>query len=305
MLLTGAAQTPVPVDQIVPADLTDWTYRPRPGQIALDPVLGRIALPPGETRGLAVWVSYAYGFSADLGGGEYDRQISQPSDAVVYEVGQHAQFTHINDALAQWRQDAPVNAVIEIIDSDVYAEPVAVQLATNQTLQLRAANRKRPVIRLLDWQAPESYGLSISGEGPSWFVLDGVVVTGGGMQVSGSVSGVTIRHSTLVPGWGLTCDCNPLRPAEPSIDVVETPLCITIDHSVIGAILVDRDETRQDPLRLIVCDSIVDATSRQRVALGASGKLCADVLLTLLRTTVFGRNSSPRDRACRELDSPR
>lgn len=289
MLWTGTPPVAVPVDQIVPADLTGWTYRPRAGQVAVDPVLGRILFPPGQGRKLAVSVSYAYGFSADTGGGEYDRQISQPPNAVIYDVGEHEQMTRIGDALARWRQDAPANAVIEIVDSGVYPEPVAVQLAAGQTLELRAANKKRPVIRLLDWQASDAYGLSIAGDGPSWFILDGVLVTGGGMQVGGSISGVTIRHSTLVPGWGLTCNCDPLRPSEPSLDIGDSPGCITIERSIIGAIVVDRDETRQDPLLLRISDSIVDATSREHVALGASGKLCADVLLTLRRTTVFGQ----------------
>ncbi|MFY9719131.1 MAG: hypothetical protein WAK16_05740 [Candidatus Cybelea sp.] len=292
MIWTGNPPEPVAAEQIVPTDLTDWLYRPLPGQVALDPVLGRIVFPVSQARRVPVWVSYAYGFSAGLGGGEYDRVLSQPPGAVVYEVGQNASLTHINDALARWKEDAPANAVIEIVDSGVYAEPISIQLAKGQTLQLRAANRCRPVIRLLDWQSSAGDDLSVSGDGPSWFVLDGIVVTGRGLQVGGTVSGVTIRHSTLVPGWGLACNCEPTRPAEPSLDIVDSPLCITIEHSIVGAIQVDRDEVRNDPLRLRISDSIVDATSPSRVALGASGKLCADVVLTLLRTTVFGQTQA-------------
>ena len=32
----------VPLDQIVPADLSDWAYSPRDNDVAVDPVLGRI-----------------------------------------------------------------------------------------------------------------------------------------------------------------------------------------------------------------------------------------------------------------------
>jgi hypothetical protein len=120
-------------------------------------------------------------------------------------------------------------------------------------------------------------------------VLDGLVVTGRGMLVGGDVSGVTIRHSTLVPGWGLNCDCEPKRPTEPSLEVVDAPLCITIEHSILGAIQVDRDEAKADPLRLLISDSIVDATSPERVAIGAFGKLCAHATLTVCRSTVFGQ----------------
>ena len=131
--------------------------------------------------------------------------------------------------------------------------------------------------------------MTVRGAAPSWFVLDGIVVTGRPLQIGGEISGVTIRHATLVPGWGLSCDCEPNRPTEPSITVVGSPLCLTIEHSIAGAIQVDRDETLHNPMRLRISDSIVDATSADRAALGAAGKLCADAVLTLLRSTVIGQ----------------
>ena len=289
MIWTGTPLVPVGASRIVPADLSDWTYRPIGDQVAVDPVLGRIVFPPSQARREAVWVSYAYGFSADIGGGEYERTLSQSPDATVYQVGGGAPFSHIGDALTRWKQDAPVNAVIEIVDSNVYVEPIAIELAKGQTVQLRAANRKRPVIRLLDWQTNAPNDLSVTGATESWFVLDGLVVTGRGMQVGGDVSGVIIRHCTLVPGWGLDCDCGPKRPTEPSLEVVGAPLCITIEHSILGAIQVERDEVKEDPLRLSISDSILDATSPERVALGAYGKLCAYATLSVRRSTVFGQ----------------
>jgi len=296
MIWTGSLDNPVPARRIVPADLRGWRYRPIGDQVAVDPELGRIMFAPGDVRKQAVWVSYSHGFSADMGGGEYPRPIRQPADAVIYRVGQQPvysgpapQFTRLGEALERWRSDAPVNAVIEIVDSGVYTEPVAVELAKNQSLQLRAANGKRPVLRLLDWQTSYPDSLSISGKGPSWFVLDGVIVTGRGMQVSGDVSGVAIRHSTLVPGWGLECNCDPKRPTEPSIELIDAPLCLTIEHSIVGAIQVERDEAEQDPLEIRISDSIVDATADTRIAIGAAGKLCAFATLTVLRSTVIGK----------------
>jgi len=289
MIWTGTPLVPVGASRIVPADLSDWTYRPIGDQVAVDPVLGRIVFPPSQARREAVWVSYAYGFSADIGGGEYERTLSQSPDATVYQVGGGAPFSHIGDALTRWKQDAPVNAVIEIVDSNVYVEPIAIELAKGQTVQLRAANRKRPVIRLLDWQTNAPNDLSVTGATESWFVLDGLVVTGRGMQVGGDVSGVIIRHCTLVPGWGLDCDCGPKRPTEPSLEVVGAPLCIAIERSILGAIQVERDEVKEDPLRLSISDSILDATSPERVALGAYGKLCAYATLSVRRSTVFGQ----------------
>ena len=76
---TGSPRMLVDPASIVVADLTDWTYRPLPGQVAVDPQLGRIAFPPTQTRRQGVWVTYNYAFSADIGGGEYQRTLSQPA----------------------------------------------------------------------------------------------------------------------------------------------------------------------------------------------------------------------------------
>jgi hypothetical protein len=207
---------------------------------------------------------------------------------MLYRVGPGGDVPSIAGALARWRQDAPVNAVIEIVDSGVYAEPLSIDLADGQTLQLRAADRRRPVLRLLDWQTSGPDALSIAG-GRGWFVLDGFVVTGRGIGLGGRVSGVTIRHSTLVPGWGLTCDCKPKHPAEASVRVTGSPLCLTVEHSILGPIQVERDEVAEDPLKIRLCDSVLDANGKDRLALGAYGRLCAFASLTVRRSTVVGQ----------------
>jgi hypothetical protein len=285
----GPPATTRAAEQIVVADLTDWMCRPLPGQIAVDPMLGRIVFPPGQPRKQGVWVSYHYGFSADIGGGEYHRPLAQPSDYRLYLVGEQEAFTRINEALAQWRSDEPQNAVIEITDSSVYVERINISLKAKQTLQIRAANRKRPVIRLLDWQTSLPDNLTVTGEPSTWFSLDGLLITGRGVQIEGDVAGVTIRHSTLVPGWGLHCDCEPMRPTEPSLELFDAPTRLTIEHSIVGAIQVTRDEVKEDPVLIHISDSIVDATSPERVALGAPESLCAHAVLTIVRSTVFGK----------------
>lgn len=290
---TGPPLQAVSTDRIVAADLSDWNYRPTGDKVAVDPALGRIMFPPGHPRKQGVWVSYYYGFSAAIGGGEYNRPLSQPSDAKFYFVNAQStdtqQFTRINDALTQWQKDAPTNAAIEITDSGVYAEPIQISLAAGQTLQLRAADGTRPVIRLLDWQTSQPDDLSITGEANSWCILDGLLITGRGVQVDGAVAGLTVRHCTLVPGWALGCNCEPRRATEPSLELIDAPACLTIEHSIVGAIQVDSDEVKLDPMTIRISDSIVDATSMDGVALGAPGSLCAHAELTLQRSTVFGQ----------------
>ncbi len=284
----GSPDKLIDSSRIVPADLSDWAYRPTGDQVALDPNLGRIMFPMGQPRRQSVWVSYAYGFPADLGGGEYVRVQSQPDAAVFYEVGRGAKYQKIGDALAQWGADKPAAAVIEIVDSNLYSEPIAMSLGEGQTLELRAASGVRPTIRLLDWQTSAPDALTVTGAARSWCVLDGLLVTGRGVQAGESLSGLTIRHCTLVPGWGLDCGCNPLRPTEPSLEVTGAVACVTIEHSILGAIRVERDEAAENPLRLKISDSVLDALGPTRVALGSEGKPCADATLEICRTTVFG-----------------
>ncbi|MDZ4150665.1 hypothetical protein, partial [Methylicorpusculum sp.] len=66
-------------------------------------------------------------------------------------------------------------------------------LKTGQTLQIRAANKKRPVIRLSD--RPDQF--SVSGGDGSYLTLDGLLISGRGLQIEGDIAGVIIRHSTL------------------------------------------------------------------------------------------------------------
>lgn len=284
----GTAYKEVPPQEIVVADLTDWQYRPQPGRVIVDPELGRIAFPPRRLPKRGVQVTYHYGFSADLGGGEYDRPIRQPVGSQVFQVGK-GKIATLREALERWQKDAPDKpGVIEITDSGVYTERLRIKLAKDQRLQIRAARRQRPVLRLLDWQSGQPDSLCVHGKAGSEITLDGLLITGRSVLVQGDLAAVTIRHSTLVPGWGLTSDCHPRRPAEPSLELIDVHGCVTIEHSIVGSIQVVHDEVLADPIPIRISDSILDATSEQREALGAPGHPAAHARLTIERSTVFG-----------------
>jgi hypothetical protein len=294
-------------EDIIVSDLDGWQYLPNRGYVALDPELGRIIFPPRQLPKHGVWVSYHYGFSANIGGGEYDRPISQPDDHTIYQVGGSESMKRIGEALIRWTEDKPLNAVIEITDSGVYVEQINIDMQENQTLQLRAANLTRPVIRLLDWQTDKPDSLTVTLAPGSHFTLDGLLITGRSVQVRGQTvenehfvkiqngtTGVTIRHSTLVPGWSLLPDCEPRRPAEPSLELINTLACVTIEHSIVGSIQVSLEEVGEDPIPIHIRDSVLDATGAdcddpQCEALGAPGWPVAHAVLSILRSTVFGR----------------
>ncbi|MFE1782048.1 hypothetical protein ACFW9F_05515 [Streptomyces sp. NPDC059506] len=307
---------PVPPADVVVADLSGWTYRPRRGQVAVDPVLGRIAFGARSAPRRGVWVTYHHAFSDDTGGGEYPREPAPAPGAALYRVGPGRRHERITDAYEQWRRDkaegrAGGEAVIELTHSGAHQEQLDFDLEPGDHLRLRAAEGTRPVLRLLDWYSNRPDALNVRaaheehadragragrGEhadragrgGAPRFVLDGLLVCGRGVNVTGPVGSVTVRHCTLVPGWSLEPECEPLSPDEPSLVLDRTSACVRIERSILGTIRVVGDEVGTDPLEIHITDSVLDATGPDREALSAPDCRHAHAVLHARRTTVVG-----------------
>ena len=280
-------------DQLVVADLGGWYYEPAEGTVVVDPVRGRIAFPRGELPEGDVWVSYHYGFSAEMGGGEYRRELSEAATARVYRVVQQSGGQPLRDALARWRHERDAEGlrygVIEIADSGFYGEPLDLDLQEGESLQIRAASGRRPVLNLLDQRPSRTDPLAVRGARGSRLTLDGLLITGRGIHLQGDLDCVVIRHSTLVPGWELEADCTPCHPSKPSITTRGFRGRLVIEHSIVGAIHVNEDEVRQDPIDLRVSDSILDATSSGRSVLATPRGRRAHAILTVTRSTLIGQ----------------
>ena len=298
--------TLVPLDDIVPANLSRWdAYLAPRGKILVDPELGRLALPETEVPH-GVRVSYFYGFSAPMAGGEYVRKLSQADGSKVYKVhrvkpAESGVYTRIGDALRAWRADQQApgaklpHAVIEIEDSGVYSERISIDLGAGETLQIRAGNRHAPVIRLLDRTEDEPDSLRVHGAKGSRLTLDGLLLTGRAVSVGGELSAVTIRHCTLVPGWSLKQDRErPYSPAygfepqRPALEFYETNAAVSIESSIVGSIQIQHDARRREPISLEIRDSIIDSTAIGTPAIRGAGHPVAPVQLTIRRSTVFG-----------------
>jgi hypothetical protein len=65
---------------------------PTDDKFVVDPVLGRIALPPGLPAATAIRVDFHYGFSGELGGGEYDRSATIADAQLDGRERRHAQL---------------------------------------------------------------------------------------------------------------------------------------------------------------------------------------------------------------------
>ncbi len=302
---------------IVATDLSNWHYRPQQDQVAVDTHLGRIAFARGHAPE-SVYVSYYYAFSADIGGGIYNRPILQPTNTHILHVNKDAEqistpatpsYPSIQKALDAWQQwkttnmqlpidqQQPLNGIIEITDNGRYTLRLAIDLEENEHLVIRAANRTRPILHLIDKEEDKGEDEDkeereepiVTGEYGSRFALDGLLVMGSPLRFEGTIDTVAIRHCTLVPGRGIDSDCNPHYPDEASILLYHKGTRVNIEQSILGSLLVEQDEVHEEPLHLNISDSILDATSEQRKALSSSEDSIAYSILNITRSTVFGQ----------------
>jgi hypothetical protein len=191
------------VSDIVVCDLSNWLHIPPKGKIAIDPVLGRIAFSDQDPEPSKVYVSYYYGFSSKLGGGFYQRPEGKPefTEKNIYRISKDGTIKTIQEAIGRWDADQNPNAIFEIEDSDFYEETLAVDIPENITLQIRAAQEQRPVIR-------PSETIKVKGSPNSRLILEGLLIdsasVGGDDNTllriePGDLSLLEIRHCTLTP----------------------------------------------------------------------------------------------------------
>lgn len=313
----GVVREHVPVERLVAADLTDWQYRPRRDTVAVDPELGRIAFPPGQPpQGL--WVSYRYGASADIGGGTYPRRLTRPAPGTFHQTVSRTRpypkgsVRSIAAAVGRWEKvrERQPTCVVEILDGEVYSDPVLISVRRGESVVLRAAQRARPVIHLIDRNRNASDAMLLCSEAPEpgdddvlgrdgaeaeadagggCVRLDGLLITGRAVRVEGPLQRVEVVDCTLVPGWGLVGDCEPRRPAEPSLELASVRGPVVIERSILGSIQVYADEVTSDPVEVRLCDSVLDATSDTREAIGAPNWPLAHAAVSFRDCTVIGQ----------------
>jgi hypothetical protein len=268
----------VPLASIRACNLSDdggtWAHLPTDNTVAIDPVLGRIALPAGLPPGTRVEVDYHYGFSADIGGGEYEHAESIGAAVPTLRVpDDHATIQAALDALGGL-------GVIEITNSGQYEETLSIAANANATVELRASNAHRPAVVLTGEAA-------LSGGAGSEIRLNGLLLTGHRLRVSASggneLRRLTLQHCTLVPGWSLTEAGAPATPVEPSLIVEIANVIVEIDHAIAGGLRVHSDSECR------LTDSILDACERTGVAYAAPDHASTGGALNLDACTVIGK----------------
>lgn len=292
----------VPFENIKITDLKLWkTSDLDDDQIAVDPCTGRIAYPKNKDIKHDILVSYFYGFSADIGGGEYSRSLMEPAIPAIskyvtrfYQVG-GCNGKKICEALKKFKDEKPTFAVIEFTESYVFIEPIQIELGPNQYLQMRAANRVRPVIfPVVSTTENKPNAMEVKLSKGSQFVLDGILLAGKGLLLkelkpdpgektpSDFSVRVLIRHSTLPP---IQTD----KDAKAILKIEKLNAKVHIEHSIIGGIQIYQDQVKTDPIEVSISDSLIDSSNHVLNAIGAEEKeKPAHASLRFYRCTIFG-----------------
>lgn len=265
------------INQIVVCNLSDknggeWAHKPL-DKIAIDPVLGRIAFPDTQTPN-NVRVFYHYGFSANMGGGEYDR-----ADSLDYKlepvVKVPDQYSTIQAAL-----NAVVDGgVVEIKNSDRYTENLTINVNANKRIELRAADGFRPTIVL-------NSNLQIIGGENAEVTINGLVISGASLQLpatNNKLKRLRLLHCTLVPGLSLSINGEPQNSTSSSLIVECDRAIVEIALSILGSLRV------VDSATVHISNSIIDATAENNVAYSALDSNAAGGNLTIKNSTVIGK----------------
>jgi len=281
----------VPVEEISICDLSDlkdswgnitgWNHLPLvTNKVSVDPVLGRLAFPsilpaPGQ-----VDVSYYYGFSAEMGGGEYERTasftvglktlIQVPKDAAT-----------IQDALDALPAEG---GVVEIQNNDYYVETPVIQAAEGATIELRAADQCRPVLVL-------GGPMVITGGANAKVSLNGLLVSGGYLHLpalepgggSNQLYSLTLQHCTLAPGDSPAIGGVAAQPAMTRIIAESPDTTLFIDQCIIGGL------RAADNTIVQIGNSIVDAGLETATAYSGLTDDSPAAPLTVSNSTIIGK----------------
>ncbi len=281
-LYINGSLIPVPIEQVRICNLRDngatWAHLlATDTNYAIDPVLGRVALPATPAIPITqVHVSHHFGFGAKIGGGEYERAasfVASSTQTVLRVPDDHATIQAALNALGG-------DGVVEISNNERYEETLNVQVATDGRIELRARNEQRPSLVLTG-------EMTITGDANSEFALNGLLVSGEKLRVP-SAGGNRLRylritHTTLVPGWTLTPSGAPGQINQSSLIVETADTEIRIERSIVGGMRSHSGAT------LLLTDSIVDATRVDGVASAGLDGVSPGASLSMQGCTSIGK----------------
>ncbi len=300
LLLENHPLTPIDVERVTVCDLSDlldaggnvvtdangkalWSHLPN-DKIAIDPLLGRISFPPNQIPE-NLHVTYHYGFSADMGGGEYDRGASLTSDLHITEVSEMSSIATALDGVKT------TGGIVEIKNNDQFVGGLNVVAGTESgvEVELRGADGFRPVVIIAANQE-----LSLSGADESEITINGLLIGGGVVRIlpgpSNKLRRLRLVHCTLAPGIipqitvpGSTPTVLPAQPAKPRLVIELENTEIEIDHCIVGQIRV------VPGAQVRITNSIVDASDTFSIAYAGLDNDGPGAPLQIENSTVIGK----------------
>jgi hypothetical protein len=292
----------------------DWENVPATGSsyaACIDPELGRIALanaidtlPAAGSPTPLVQASSYYGFSGDMGGGNYSRSSSfaVQTETSVWPFPDNStppRYLTLQDALnfAANNLDGNGQAAVEITDSGTYSEldfpALQISVPAGAIIELRAADRTRPTIIL-------GGEISVTGAAESAFYVNGLVIAYAPPPLdlslptalvhvpksgANQLTKLALAHCTLVPGCALTPTGEP-QPAYsglPALLAESSGVQIEVQSSIVGGLRVGVEATAT------LADSIVDGSDLTGVAYADLDGASGGGSLTLQGCTVVGK----------------
>ena len=274
VVVAGLNGERVPARDVRCGNLERWESMAQPSGTAIwvDVTRGRLLVPTGRT-GQPLRVSYYYGFSAPLGGGEYERAnwIVPSSSTPVTGGG-----SFLAAAIAG-RPPGGSN-VLQVDDSESYELSAPITLAAGESLTIQALNGRRPHIRLTGGETQPANTLAITSTGPgASLTLSGLLVEGG-INIEGDLKTLRVLHTTLVPGRSVVAEASRVSTGA-SVTVfnrakavaVNRSLEVQIAFSITGALRLPAEITK-----VWLLDSIVDGIETDgaapTVAISADGR---------------------------------
>jgi hypothetical protein len=268
-----------------------WVNLPQANayKAAIDPETGRIALPPSSSETASISVSYQYGFSAPMGGGEYERAENPngfvvTDEAWVFPYPDTASVTRYNSLQAaieyaigqlalNGRTAVEIGPTQTITVSGVLpaSPPLSIDVPAGATFELRAADNAIATVFI-------EQEFVITGGASSTCILNGLVIAAnmtpaapapaalvhapafGNDGALNALGELNITNCTLVPGWSVQIDGTPNQPAAPALIAEPAGLSVAVTLSITGAI------EAGEFVAVTACDSIIDATANTNIA---------------------------------------
>lgn len=257
-----AGGDPVPVDasRIRICDLSDagggaWAHPPTGTEVAIDPVLGRLAVGTPLANDERLLATFLEGVAVPVGAGTRTRIDTEWPVPAEDATGGEALQPHL-DAIA-------AGGTLTIGDHDVYQETPTIRATTaaptdpDTVVHVVAAAQTRPLV---------SAGgpIVVDLEPRTTVLLDGLLISGGPLVLAevGDAEPRTLilRNCTLVPGQTRTTDGQPEHGGRASLLVLDPFADVRIERSVLGPVVAVEGST------VMVTDSTIDASDPGAVA---------------------------------------